>query len=1041
MNFIETYLDRFSGNPNWYAIRWDFEKSGVPKVAYIPSLYTKDKEAVQAFVANSTKHVGIEWGEKPALAHMRGELSLGIYVIRPDCTTSVVVLDYDGKDKDIQDIWTEVSRQQMLFDQYGVKTYIEMSRSGKGFHLWGFLEEPIDSGLLRHALLPLIESPDITTYDRMFPNQDGVNLARPYGNLIALPLYGPLVKQGKTAFWERAPDGSMVMVQDQKAFLMATEKVSRAKIQELADLRGTYEKKISQITIRDGSADGDLPGIYKVIHKELGCEWIRWCYENPEDVREPEWYAIACQFAQLEGGREAFHEFSALDEYRYNPQDTDNKFDHAIETNAPMSCQYIRESLDKNGPDCNCDKRFEGVYHPCDLAKVPFHRFLEDYNIDGTLVKGPEGLFGALESAKTIARGKISRNFKFHIASIDKYTELRPGDLIVFGARPGTGKALSLDSKLLTHDRGFIRMGDVKLGDTLIGGDGLPTKVIGVYPQGVKSLYKVTMTDGSSVECCEEHLWYTTTRGDRRKHAAGSVKTLREIMDTLRVGGVENRINHQVPTMAPAHFPEANLEIDPYTLGAYLGDGSWHSSGDISITNPEDDVLNRFREGLSGGDYATTYKYGTHCGNTIVRNPNGRKLGIRTELRGALARLGLAGKTSLDKFIPEAYLRGSIEQRLELLRGLLDTDGHMHDNGCTIEYSTSSPALARDVAFLAKSLGARITQSDRIPTYTYKGQKLKGARAYRIWISFPDNGLVPVTSAKHLAVWKPRERCFGEGIESVEYVGEKEAQCIMVDNDDHLYVTDDFIVTHNTAFLLDIALRNALEGVPCYIFSMEMTNEQLWKRILSNMAQVNGTRLMQGNMGFKEWRRVHKAIAQAKELELPIFVDDMAHDAEAVVDRAADLTHEHGKGIVFIDYLQMAANKPQESDYEKNSRVPRTYKRAAKVLETPFFVAAQLNRTAEEATEDSETFDSFYEGSGKIEQYADLGFFMLGPREPGIVSRTIIQHKDRHRESFHRMPLSFNQPLMRFEEKGYVPKQIQSSQTLPISVKADDFEY
>ena len=95
-------------------------------------------------------------------------------------------------DKDEAEARKQVARQQEIFlQEAGIPTYIERSRSGNGYHLWGFLEEPVNAGELRFALSPYIDNRD--TYDRMFPNQDGTTESSPYGNLIALPLNGKLV--------------------------------------------------------------------------------------------------------------------------------------------------------------------------------------------------------------------------------------------------------------------------------------------------------------------------------------------------------------------------------------------------------------------------------------------------------------------------------------------------------------------------------------------------------------------------------------------------------------------------------------------------------------------------------------------------------------------------------------------------------------------------------------------------------------------------------------------------------------------------------
>jgi len=172
-----------------------------------------------------------------------------------------------------------------------------------------------------------------------------------------------------------------------------------------------------------------------------------------------------------------------------------------------------------------------------------------------------------------------------------------PPRLLIYGTE-GIGKAQPLDAKVLTP-HGFVVMGEIRVGDHVIGSDGKPHRVLGVYPQGEKEVFRVTFRDGSTTECCDDHLWFTQTRGERDRGLSGAVRTLRDIRQALRYG---THFNHAVPRVHPVEFEsgEQPLPIDPWLLGIYLGDGC--SSGNVLITNPEPDIRERIAASLDPSD-------------------------------------------------------------------------------------------------------------------------------------------------------------------------------------------------------------------------------------------------------------------------------------------------------------------------------------------------------------------------------------------------------------------------------------------------------
>jgi hypothetical protein len=392
-----------------------------------------------------------------------------------------------------------------------------------------------------------------------------------------------------------------------------------------------------------------------------------------------------------------------------------------------------------------------------------------------------------------------------------------PPRLLLYGTE-GIGKAQPLDASVLTPS-GFVNMGQIKVGDEVIGSDGKAHRVLGVYPQGEKDVFQVTFRDGSSTRCCDDHLWFTQTRSERDRGLTGAVRHLRDIRCTLRYG---THFNHGIPRVQPVEFDASDcpLPIDPWLLGMYLGDGS--TSGSTLITNCESDIKKKISCSLSDADVCVDVD------GRALRVKTKRRSNKPSDLKHALEELGLVEVKAQNKFVPSIYLHASVPQRLNLLRGLQDSDGFVTQPGA-LEYCTVSPQLAHDVCFLIRSLGGSAKQViKKKPVYTYHGQKRTGQTAYRIFASFT-NGMVPVSSQKHLAKWSQPQWCIRHTIRSVESVGKMPCQCIRIDAPNSLYVTDDFILTHNSTFAAQaphpifITIEDGLNEIDCASFPLAKT--------------------------------------------------------------------------------------------------------------------------------------------------------------------------------------------------------------------------
>lgn len=362
----------------------------------------------------------------------------------------------------------------------------------------------------------------------------------------------------------------------------------------------------------------------------------------------------------------------------------------------------------------------------------------------------------------------------------------------------GTGKAQPLHSKILTPD-GWIRMRDIKIGMKVISPDSKSSNVVGVYPQGMRKIYRVHFSDGSSTECCDEHLWSVQNYNARNSGNKWEVLPLSEIRKNLTYCG---RINYSVPLVRPVRYKhKQKLIVDPYMLGLLLGDGCISQKTVVRFSSSDEELIESLEESCALLDCRfNEYKSkNNHVeGGIVARTKDGNKVMF------ALRKLGLQGTNSKTKFVPEVYLRSCVKDRIALIQGLLDTDGHSGKYSLT--YSTSSKKLKGGMVDLVRSLGGTATVTSKIPIYNYKGIQRKGHKSYTVSIKLPDN--ISPFRLKRKASQYVRKTKYGpvRYIKKIEPVGNMECQCIAVNNKSHLYITDNYVVTHNT-YLVSKILR------------------------------------------------------------------------------------------------------------------------------------------------------------------------------------------------------------------------------------------
>jgi hypothetical protein len=373
----------------------------------------------------------------------------------------------------------------------------------------------------------------------------------------------------------------------------------------------------------------------------------------------------------------------------------------------------------------------------------------------------------------------------------------------------GYGKANLLSSDILTPN-GWVKMGNIKPGMYVIGRDGNPTKVKQVFPQGKMEAYRVTMSDGSFTDVTGDHLWHVSTIHDRNDGSKNNFRILqtKEMMGKLR--NYRNNRQFSIPMVSPVQLNERKLLIDPYLMGALLGDGGLTKG--VSFSNPEIEIQDKIKLIVNSyGLLLSPTKSRPKKDFDITKGNNGRKI---NSVLDAIKKYGLYGKKSDEKFIPNDYLYNTAENRLRILQGIMDRDGYTNKNGQQTQITTTSLLLAINIKELVQSFGGTVSQSIKNPKYTYKGEKKNGKKAYVLTVRLPAD-IAPFTTQKHLRKYQPKTKYQPiRFIESIEPRGKYEAQCISVEAEDHLYVCDQYIVTHNTwAAIFNIA--QALDAGLC----------------------------------------------------------------------------------------------------------------------------------------------------------------------------------------------------------------------------------
>lgn len=533
---------------------------------------------------------------------------------------------------------------------------------------------------------------------------------------------------------------------------------------------------------------------------------------------------------------------------------------------------------------------------------------------------------------------------------------LQRKDLIVLAGRPGMGKEQPNSALVRTVD-GWKRMGDIQVGDRLASVDGAESEVTGVFPQGEKDVYEFTFSDGRTARAGLDHLWEVKYRDWQDVR----ILSTQQIIDLLKKKRYVNRLSMRL--ISGDIGSDVQLPIDPWLMGFLLGDGCL-TAVPPRFSTPDAEIVDRVASEIPNGYKLTrSGKYDYH----IVRESRagtGRENIFATMLDGA----GVMGKYSYQKRIPPVYLTASKRQRLELLRGLMDSDGWVESFNA-MRFATSSFGLAKDVQQLVWSLGGLCSISVKATT---------SLDSFVLNIRHSDGQQFVWLQRKAVRI-KPRKHELRLTLSSVEYVGKEESTCIQVSHPSRLYITDNYVVTHNTAVLVNMAMAAARAGHAVGILSLEMGAEQIVDRMIAVETGVPLEHVAHPEMMTQDERRRYMAGA-GQISKLPILIEASGRiTPQRVKLLARRWKRTHGLSLVIVDYLQLMQGgndgNRRQSRYEEVSDLSITMKQLAMELDVPVVLAAQLSRAVEQR-QDKRPLPSDLRDSGQIEQDADL-IFML----------------------------------------------------------------
>ena len=428
---------------------------------------------------------------------------------------------------------------------------------------------------------------------------------------------------------------------------------------------------------------------------------------------------------------------------------------------------------------------------------------------------------GSTSKRKIMGRHKVELTPKQLAGLHEVVNRYRRGEKFsVISGYAGVGKAQPIDT-LIPTPQGWKKLGELKIGDYVYDRTGKPTKILKVFPQGEKQVYTLHLKDGRSTQCAGDHLWTVINKKNQQQ-----TLTTEELLKK----GLTNSagFKYAVPNNLPVEYDRIDYSIDPYVIGAFLGDGCCKQR-QLTLSSETEEIPILIKE-LIGAKEVNKNSLENYNWTFTLQNPiqssSNLILKFQTETFFTDYKKEICCSAQ-EKCIPDIYKRGSINQRLDLLQGLFDTDGSIaskDENRFNIRFTSTSYKLILDVQEVLYSLGYSSTV-----ILDKRSEKYTTGACYGLNVNIPNEEkfkLFRLQRKKDIALKAknyPKHKNYSK--ESIVNIVKEnytaEMVCIYVDNSEHLYLTNDYIVTHNTTlvnFIID-ALEIPQEKVKYVAFT------------------------------------------------------------------------------------------------------------------------------------------------------------------------------------------------------------------------------
>ena len=542
-----------------------------------------------------------------------------------------------------------------------------------------------------------------------------------------------------------------------------------------------------------------------------------------------------------------------------------------------------------------------------------------------------------------------------------KTTGFNEGDLVIIAARPAMGKCLGRGTKVLMFDGTLKSVEDVKVGDKLMGDDSKPRNVLSVTT-GKEQMYWVRQNKAIDYRVNESHILSLKRSRNEGSHKNGDILNI-NIKEYLNKS-LKFKSNYKGYKVA-VEFENKELKIEPYFLGLWLGDGA---KSKVSIYTKDKEVVDYLEDySKKLGLELRKYIFENRCPEYSITNKKQVDGKTAFSLQKLLRDENILG----NKHIPNNYLINSTKNRLELLAGLIDSDGHYDKKVNGYEITLKDEDLAQQVKYLCDTLGFRTSIKSKIAKIKKINYEVE---VFRVRF-FGDIDKIPVkVKRKKAKKWSYNRTWNQTGIKIEkdivdEYFG------FEIDGN-RLFLLEDMTVTHNTALVLNMALKNVEQKKGVIFFSLEMPAEQLMLRMLAAKTSIPLQNLRKGDMDDKEWSILSAAFDDLNSKKL--FVDDGGsiniNQLRARVRKLAQI-QENNISLVIIDYLQLMQGLGNKDRHQEVSDISRGLKMLARELKIPIVALSQLNRGLESRPDKRPMLSDLRE-SGAIEQDADIIMFV-----------------------------------------------------------------